>query len=63
MLTTVTRGAFGYPWYGSTYNLALEPHSSLSPMLQRAIEQGFALKLGPAAELSTELEAAISQAV
>jgi len=59
----VTRGAFGYPWYGSTYNLALEPHSCLSPMLQRAIEQGFALKLGPAAELSTELEAAISQAV
>jgi len=58
----VTRGAFGYPWYGTTYNLALEPHSSLFPMLQRAIEQGHALKLGPDAELSTELEAAISLA-
>ena len=58
----VTRGAFGYPWYGTTYNLALEPHSSLFPMLQRAIDQGHALKLGPDAELSTELEAAISLA-
>ena len=58
----VTRGAFGYPWYGTTYNLALEPHSSLFPMLQRAIEQRHTIKLDPAAELSTELEASISQA-
>ncbi len=59
----VTRGAFGYPWYGSTYNLALEPHSSLFPMLPRAIEQGHTLKLGPGGELATELEASISRAV
>ena len=56
----VTRGAFGYPWFGTTYNLALEPHSSLFPMLQRAIEQRHTIKLDAAAELSTELEACIS---
>lgn len=27
----VTRGAFGYPWYGTTYNLALEPIPRCSP--------------------------------
>ena len=58
----VTRGAFGYPWFGTTYNLALEPHSSLFPMLQRAIEQRHAIKLDAAVELSTELEASISTA-
>ncbi len=56
----VTRGAFGYPWYGTTYNLAMEPHSSLLPMLPRAVEQGTTLKLEPGAELMTELEAVIS---
>jgi hypothetical protein len=50
------------PWYGTTYTLALEPHSSLFPMLQRAIEQRHTIKLDPAAELSTEHEAFISQA-
>jgi galactose mutarotase-like enzyme len=58
----VTRGAFGYPWYGTTYNLALEPHSSLFPMLQRAIDQRHTIKLDAAAEISTELEASISPA-
>jgi hypothetical protein len=58
----VTRGAFGYPWYGTTYNLALEPHSSLFPMLQRAIEQRHTIKLDAGVELSTELEASISHA-
>jgi hypothetical protein len=57
----VTRGAFGYPWYGTTYNLALEPHSSLLPMLQRAIEQRHTIKIDAGAELSTELEASVSQ--
>jgi hypothetical protein len=46
----------------TTYNLALEPHSSLFPTLQRAIEQRHTLKLDPAAERSTELESSISQA-
>jgi galactose mutarotase-like enzyme len=58
----VTRGAFSYPWYGTTYNLALEPHSSLFPMLQRAIEHRHTIKLDPGAALSSELEASISQA-
>jgi hypothetical protein len=49
------------PWYGTTYNLALELHP-LSSYLERAIEQRHTLKLDPAAELSTELKASISQA-
>src|SRR5438552_17799785 len=51
----VTRGAFGYAWYGTTYNLPLEPHSSLFPMLQRVIALEPALNLGPDAELATVL--------
>lgn len=58
----VTLGAFGYPWYGTACNLALEPHSSLFPMLQRAIEPRHTVKLDPASELPTELEASIPQA-
>ena len=57
----VTRGAFGYPWYGTTYNLALEPHSSLFPMLERAMEQHHTIKIDAATEVSTRLEACISQ--
>jgi hypothetical protein len=55
----VTRGAFGYPWYGTTYNLALEPHSSLFPMLPRALEQGHALRLPSRGEMKMELQAEV----
>lgn len=55
----VTRGAYGYPWYGTTYNLALEPHSSYPPLLPRAIDSGTQLRLEAGHELATELEAKI----
>ena len=39
-------GGFGYPWYGRTYNLGLEPFTSYTNQgLAQAIENGTALKM------------------
>ena len=41
-------GGFGYPWYGRTYNVGLEPFTSFGTQgLAGAIENGTALKLEP----------------
>ena len=58
-LWKVSRGAPGFPWYGTTYNLALEPHSSFPPMLPKALEKGAQLTLAPGAALEVELTAEI----
>ncbi|HKV41517.1 MAG TPA: aldose 1-epimerase [Blastocatellia bacterium] len=42
----VYRGAYGYPWWGATYNVALEPCATM-PVLARAAERGDAISLGP----------------
>jgi galactose mutarotase-like enzyme len=49
----VYRGGHDYPWWSSTYNIALEPCATL-PVLARQAEQGNALRLG--AGESRELE-------
>lgn len=42
----VCRGSYGYPWYGRTYNMALEPWTSWpSGGLEEAIRNGSALTL------------------
>ena len=42
----ICRGAYGYPWYGRTYNLALEPWTSYpSNGLEQAIKNGSAFQL------------------
>ncbi|HYV07832.1 MAG TPA: hypothetical protein VFB82_24785, partial [Blastocatellia bacterium] len=41
----VYRGGSDYPWWGGTYNIALEPSSSL-PILSQAVKRGDALRLG-----------------
>jgi hypothetical protein len=47
-----------YPWYGRTYNCALEPFSSYPPGgIQNAIKNGSALILKPSSETETELVA------
>ena len=52
----VCNGADGYPWYGRTYNLALEPWSSYSSSgLMGAIENKSALKLEPHESKKTKL--------
>lgn len=52
----VAGGSFGYPWWGQTYNIALEPFSG-PPMLSRAIKEGKALSLQAGKSLSTTLSA------
>lgn len=42
------KGSFGYPWYGRSYVMALEPFTSIPGSgLERAIEKGTAALLGP----------------
>jgi hypothetical protein len=48
-----------YPWYGRTYNCALEPFTSYPPAgIKKAIENGTALLLEPGATIETDLIAA-----
>ena len=52
----VCGGSYGYPWYGRTYNLALEPWTSYpSSGLIKAIENGSALCLEAGEVRQTEL--------
>ena len=50
----VFRGGRDYPWWSSTYNMALEPCATL-PVLKQAAASGEALKLGPGQDLEVEL--------
>ena len=56
-LWTVYGGAMGYPWYGTNYNLALEPFSSFPHGIDRAVEAGAAPVLGPGESQTAWLEA------
>lgn len=47
-----------YPWYGRTYNCALEPFTSYPPAgIKKAIENGTALMMDPGATIETDLVA------
>lgn len=50
----VYKGAFGYPWYGRTYNIGLELFSSIPGGLLNAIKRGTQLKLKPQETIETE---------
>lgn len=53
----VCGGSYGYPWYGRTYNLALEPWTSYpSEGLETAIKNGTSLKLKKHETRTTKLE-------
>ena len=41
----IYRGSFGYPWYGRTYNIALEPWSSVPDDFDAVRNKGNCLKL------------------
>lgn len=41
----VSGGSYGYPWYGRTYNIALEPWTSYGSGLEGAIENGSNIKI------------------
>ena len=51
----VYRGGMGYPWYGNTYTIALEPVSSFPPTLTEAIKANTQLTLVPGEERYTRL--------
>jgi hypothetical protein len=54
----VARGAFGYPWYGRTYSMALEPWTSWpGEGLAAAVRQGTALRLDAGQSRRTTLHA------
>lgn len=56
----VARGGYGYPWYGRTYSMALEPWTSWpGDGLAAAVGQGTALRLTAGQELHTTLYAVL----
>ncbi|MEW6213403.1 MAG: DUF4432 domain-containing protein, partial [Acidobacteriota bacterium] len=57
----VYRGARDYPFWSSTYNLALEPCATL-PTLSRAVERGEALRMLPGESREINLTAAAFEA-
>jgi len=54
----VFRGAMDYPFWGATYNVALEPCATL-PSLSEAAKKAESLKLSPGQTLTAELSAAV----
>jgi hypothetical protein len=51
-------GGTGYPWYGRTYNIGLEPFTSFTNEgLEVAIKNGTALRVEPGREVRTSLKA------
>jgi len=55
----VARGSFHYPWYGRTYNIALEPFSGM-PVLSEAAKNGDVLSLGPGKSLAAQVSASVT---
>lgn len=55
-------GAFGYPYYGRTYNLALEPFNGPVEPLANLADQGRARVLGPGQSVTAVLECGIFEA-
>jgi len=51
-------GGFGYPWYGRTYNIGLEPFTSFSNQgLEGAVKNGTALEVQPGQKVSASIKA------
>ncbi len=56
----VARGGYGYPWYGRTYSMALEPWTSWpGDGLATAVAQGTAMRLAPGQRVETSLHAVL----
>lgn len=55
----VSNGIGGYPWYRRTYNIALEPFSSIPAPLPRASARGTTLTLQPGEALSLTMKASV----
>lgn len=58
----VCNGAMGYPWYGRTYNMALEPWTSYpSKGLSKVIENGTCLELDARSNMNTSFTCFIKE--
>ena len=56
----VARGSYGYPWYGRTYSMALEPWTSWpGDGLAAAVAQGTAMRMAAGERRSTALYAVL----
>jgi hypothetical protein len=55
----VYRGCSYYPWYGRTYNLAIEPWSSKTDDFNESLKNDECLKLRPGKELKTKFTAIV----
>ena len=56
-------GHHDYPWYGRTYNCALEPFAGWPPAgVANAVKNGTALVIGPGQTIETDLVAVAYQA-
>lgn len=61
-LWQVCGGSNGYPWYGRTYNMAIEPWTSYPGLgLTKAIENGTSLKMKERESISTSLVVSIKE--
>ena len=54
-LWEVFTGYFGYPWYGRTYNIALEPFTSYPNGMANALARGTVKRIGPGQSIETRL--------
>ena len=53
-------GGFGYPWYGRTYNIGLEPFTSYSNQgLEAAVNNGIALLVQPGQQVEASVKAVV----
>jgi len=53
------RGSQGYPWYGRTYNIAIEPWSSLPDNFGKVLKNGDFVLLEPGEIISTKYVAIV----
>jgi len=59
LIWSVYRGFYNFPFYGRTYNIALELYSAIPDSLDEAVKLGRDLKLGPGETLATEFSTVI----
>ena len=59
LLWSVYRGFYGFPFYGRTYNIALELYSAIPDSLDEVMKLGRALTLRPAEHLGTRYAAIV----
>ena len=59
----VARGVKDYPWFGATYNIALEPWSSIPSAFEEAQKQGTTLKLDGGGKITSVYKFVIYEGV